>query len=79
MHKYALLILLFSSITSISQNCDNSLSGRVTDLHDGSLLIGATLVVAGTDQAVQTDFDGKFVFSNLCNKPTLYRYRILIV
>ena len=67
MHKYALLILLFSSITSISQNCDNTLSGRVTDLHDGSLLIGATLVVAGTDQAVQTDFDGKFVLSNLCN------------
>jgi iron complex outermembrane receptor protein len=67
MRKYALLILLFSSIPSISQNCDYTLSGRVTDLHDGSLLIGATLLVAGTDQAVQTDFDGKFVLSSLCN------------
>ena len=67
MRKYALLILLFSSITSISQNCDNTLSGRVTDLHDGSFLIGATLIVAGTEQAVQTDFDGKFTFYNLCD------------
>jgi iron complex outermembrane receptor protein len=67
MRKYAILILLFSSISSLSQNCDNTLSGRVTDLHDGSLLMGATLIVAGTDQAVQTDFDGKFVLSNLCN------------
>ena len=60
MRKYALLILLFSSITSISQNCDNTLSGRVTDLHDGSFLIGATLIAAGTEQAVQTDFDGNY-------------------
>ena len=67
MRKYALLILLLCSISSISQNCDNTLSGKVTDLHDGSLLIGATLIVAGTEQAVQTDFDGEFTLSNLCN------------
>jgi len=68
MRNYALLILLLSSITSISQNCDNTLSGTVTDLHDGSLLVGATLIVAGTEQAVQTDFEGKFTISNLCNE-----------
>jgi len=67
MRKYALLILLLSSISSISQNCDNTLSGKVTDLHDGSLIIGATLIVVGTEQAVQTDFDGEFTLSNLCN------------
>ena len=68
MRKYALLILLFSSITSFSQDCDNTLSGKLTDLHDGSLLIGATLIIAGTEKAVQTDFDGKYTFSNLCNE-----------
>ena len=68
MRKYALLILLFSSITSHSQDCDNTLSGKLTDLHDGSLLIGATLIIAGTEKAVQTDFDGKYTFSNLCNE-----------
>jgi len=67
MHKYVLLILLLSSITSISQNCENTLSGSVTDRHDGSMLIGATLIVAGTEQAVQTDLEGKFTISNLCN------------
>jgi iron complex outermembrane receptor protein len=67
MRNYALLILLLSSITSISQNCDNTLSGTVRDLHDGSLLTGATLIFAGIEQAVQTDLDGKFTITNLCN------------
>ncbi len=66
MRNYALLILLLSSTISISHNCDNTLSGTVTDLHDGSLLIGATLVVVGTEQPVQTDLQGKFTISNLC-------------
>lgn len=68
MRTYALLILLLSSIPSISQNCNNTLSGTVTDLHDGSLLVGATLIVAGSEQAVVTDLDGKFTISNLCDE-----------
>ena len=67
MRTYFLLILLLSSISSISQKCDNTLFGTVTDLHDGSLLVGATLVVVGTEQTVQTDLDGKFSIQNLCN------------
>jgi iron complex outermembrane receptor protein len=68
MRRHALLVLLlYSSNTSMSQNCDSSLSGTVTDIHDGQLLIGATLTIADTEQTVQTDFDGTFTFSNLCN------------
>ena len=67
MRKSASLILLLSSITSFSQNCDNTLSGTVTDLHDGSILVGATLIVAGSEQAVVTNLDGKFIIQNLCN------------
>ncbi|TXD84514.1 TonB-dependent receptor [Subsaximicrobium wynnwilliamsii] len=67
MRTYAFLILLLCSISSISQNCDNTLSGTVTDLHDGSLLVGAILIVAGSEKAVQTDINGKFTISNLCN------------
>ena len=51
----------------MSQNCDNSLSGTVTDIHDGQLLIGVTLIIADTEQTVQTGLDGEFSFSNLCN------------
>ena len=67
MRNHALLVLLFSSITSLSQDCNNSLSGKVTDIHDGQLLTGVTLIVAETDQAVQTNLDGTYSFSNLCN------------
>ncbi|SRX53900.1 TonB-dependent receptor [Aequorivita sp. CIP111184] len=67
MRTYALFILLLCSITSFSQNCNNTLSGTVTDLHDGSLLVGATLIVAGSEQAVVTDLDGKFILKNLCD------------
>ena len=67
MRTYALLILLCSGIIAFSQNCNNTLSGTVTDIHDNTPLVGATLVVAQTEQAVQTDFDGKFEFKNLCN------------
>ncbi|CAM4143004.1 TonB-dependent receptor [Gillisia hiemivivida] len=67
MRTYVLFVLLLSSIPSISQTCENTLSGTVKDLHDGSLLAGATLIVAGSKQAVQTDLDGHFTISNLCN------------
>ena len=67
MRTYAMLLLLLSSMPSFSQNCDNTLSGTITDLHDGSSLVGAVLVVVGSEQAVQTDLDGTFTISNLCN------------
>lgn len=67
MRIYVLLILfLCNSISLMSQNCDYTLSGAVTDLHDGSALVGATLIIAGSEKAVQTDLDGKYTFSNLC-------------
>lgn len=67
MHKYVLIILLWSSISAISQNCNNTLSGSVIDHHDGSLLSGATLIVAGSEYAVVTDLDGNFTIPNLCD------------
>jgi len=67
MRIYTLLILLVCSFTSFSQNCDNSLSGSLTDLHDQSVLAGATIFIIETNQAVQTDFEGKFNLSNICN------------
>lgn len=68
MRTYALIILLSSSMLSISQNCDNILSGTVTDLHDGSLLSGATLILAGHEKAVMTDLDGNYIMMGLCNE-----------
>ena len=36
-------------------------------MHDGSNLPGATLILAGTEQAIQTDLQGKFTFDGLCD------------
>ncbi|CAN5179302.1 TonB-dependent receptor [soil metagenome] len=50
----------------ISQNCDARLSGKALDIHDGSALFGATLVISNTNDAVQTNIYGEYSFSNLC-------------
>lgn len=68
MRTYALVLLLLSSVTLISQTCNNTLSGSVKDIHDNSPLVGATLIVAGTEQAVQTDLDGMYTIEGLCNQ-----------
>ncbi len=68
MRIYALMLVLLSSISSISQDCNNSLSGKVVDLHDGTILKGAMIIVAGTEQVVISDDDGMFTITNLCNQ-----------
>lgn len=67
MRLFALLFLLSSSIHSFAQECDNTLNGTLLDIHDGSVLTGATIVVAQTGVAVQTDLDGNFTITYLCN------------
>ncbi|MEX0273318.1 MAG: TonB-dependent receptor [Flavobacteriaceae bacterium] len=68
MRIYAPLLLLLSSISVISQDCDNVLYGKVVDFHDGSVLAGALLIVAGTEQTVETDVEGKFRIPGLCEQ-----------
>ena len=76
MRIYALVVLLFAQLTTTSQNCTLTLSGKVIDLHDGSLLSGATLVVAETETVVQTSMDGVYSISNLCSNTT-YSIKVL--
>ncbi len=66
MKLFSLLVLALAGNWAISQNCDFTLIGQVTDLHDDSLLAGATIVIAETEAAVVSDFDGSFTVSNLC-------------
>lgn len=51
---------------SASQTCKLNLQGTVIDLHDGTPLVGATVVLAGSELAKVTDFEGGFEFDNLC-------------
>lgn len=67
MRYKVMLLLLISSFTSFSQNCDSSLKGKVIDIHDGSILPGATLVISNTQEAVQTNLEGEYIFPDLCD------------
>ena len=66
MRKYYVAILLIISGLASSQDCKYSLSGKVIDLHDGSSLSGATLVLSKINKTSQTDLDGRYDISNLC-------------
>ena len=67
MRNTALLVLLLAVTQVYSQECDNTLTGIITDLHDGSALVDATVIVAGSEIDVQTDLDGEFKIQNLCD------------
>ncbi|WP_430408906.1 TonB-dependent receptor [Kordia sp.] len=66
MRKYIYILLLCSGFIVNAQNCNNTLSGKVIDLHDNSVLPGATLIIVGLEKFSESDIDGKYTFSNLC-------------
>jgi iron complex outermembrane receptor protein len=68
MFRLLLIGTLFNSFCLFSQNCDNIFSGKVVDLHDGKVLIGAIIDAEGLNEQIITDSNGAFSISNLCNK-----------
>lgn len=66
MQKQVLVLLLLCSMLSISQNCDYMFSGTVSDLHDGTPLIGATVRIENLNTAYLTGLNGAFIFTDLC-------------
>lgn len=69
-------IILLCSFAVWSQNCNLTLSGRVLDMHDNTVLSGATLVISETNASVQTGLEGHFEFSDLC-KGEIYNIRVM--
>jgi len=67
MRSYILVVLLLYSTAFIAQNCKNTLSGTVMDLHDSSKLAEATLIIAGLEISATTDLEGRYSFPNLCD------------
>lgn len=52
-----LLLLILSGPTDLSAQTAGKLAGRVTD-ESGQALIGATIIVEGTNKGAVTDYDG---------------------
>ncbi|GAB1858271.1 TonB-dependent receptor [Flavobacteriaceae bacterium MHTCC 0001] len=66
--KYFLLIVgLCLANVSHSQNCTYTFLGKVTDFHDSSPMVGATVYVETLDTYTTSDINGKFTIKNLCN------------
>ena len=64
---FFLILLLFNS-PIYSQDCNSSLTLKVIDLHDSSVLQNASIFVKELDKEVKTNFKGEYVFKDLCNK-----------
>ncbi|MFZ5517237.1 MAG: TonB-dependent receptor [Candidatus Zhuqueibacterota bacterium] len=63
--KRLVLIFLFILPVSLSAGVTGKLSGTITDASTGEALIGATVLIAGTNLGAATDLDGKFIILNI--------------
>lgn len=63
--KKFLIIILYVSTTLFSQNTNGIITGNVVDAVTKSPIIGANVLVVGTDFGAATDINGKFTISNL--------------
>ncbi|QTE23492.1 TonB-dependent receptor [Polaribacter cellanae] len=52
--------------TTIAQNCKYSLKGKITDFHDNSTIVGASIQIENSNRFTTTNFDGEFEFKNIC-------------
>ena len=44
--------------TTIAQNCQYSLKGKVSDFHDNTPIVGASLQIVNSNRNTTTNFDG---------------------
>ena len=55
-----------------AQKCNLTLKGQITDFHDNTTIVGASVHILNSDKYTTTNFDGMYEFNNLCeNKITL--------
>ena len=62
------ILLSICCAKSFAQDCNYKLSIEVLDLHDGSPLMNAFVMINELDIGGTTDYDGGLVFENLCPK-----------
>jgi len=64
MKRFALMLLFILPVT-LSAGVTGKLAGTITDASTGEALVGATVLIAGTNLGAATDLDGKFVILNI--------------
>ena len=66
-----ILIVLITILTPFyvfPQDCFNTFSGKVIDLHDGKPLKSAVIYIETLNKEITTDSSGSFSILNLCDK-----------
>ncbi|GGI57384.1 TonB-dependent receptor [Winogradskyella haliclonae] len=66
MKQIILLISLFTTFFTVAQDCNHVFLGEVSDYHDKTPIIGATVYIKNLDKYTTSDADGKFKIKNLC-------------
>ena len=52
--------------TAYAQDCNFSIKGKITDFHDNTPIVGATLQIINTNIYSTTNSEGNFEFNNFC-------------
>lgn len=60
------ILLLFFTSHAFPQVCSETVEGSIEDFHDGSKLIGASIIVVGIEKFTQTNLNGNFRLDNIC-------------
>ncbi|WP_233357622.1 TonB-dependent receptor [Haloflavibacter putidus] len=62
----SVIILLMANYPAFAQECNYTLSGKLTDFHNGDPLIYAEIILQPTGKTTYSNFDGEFSIENLC-------------
>ena len=67
MRKLFIFCAFFSFIYNINaQDCNYTFKGKITDFHDNSIIVGASIQVINLNKFTTSDLEGEFVLNNLC-------------
>ena len=67
MQKLFIFCAFLWSLNHINaQDCNYTFKGKITDFHDNSIIVGASIQIINTNKFTTSNLEGEFLFNNLC-------------
>ena len=60
------IAILYSQIYIAAQNCNLNFKGKITDFHNNSSIVGASIYIINLNKYTTTNLEGLFEFNDLC-------------
>jgi hypothetical protein len=76
-YSYLIILILFTAIPARSQDATGSVYGKVIDKLTNEPLIGANVIIIGSDLGAATNVQGEFSISNI--PPNVYQIRASVI